>query len=76
MISEVKRVLKRGGQFVFDIIDPKKPLAEDWAILETYLGTEVFLESIAQWEKTIKATGAKVISRQSGELFDLYKVHF
>ena len=76
VISEVKRVLNPGGEFVFDIIDPKKFLAEDWAILETYLGTEVFLESIAQWEKTIKATGAKVISKQSGELFDLYKVHF
>lgn len=75
VLAEVKRVLKPGGQFVFDIIDPKKPLAEDWAILETYLGAEVFLEPVAEWEKTIKAASAK-ISRQSGELFNLYKVSF
>jgi SAM-dependent methyltransferase len=76
VISEVKRVLKPGGQMVFDIIDPQKPLAEDWAILETYLGAEVFLEPVAEWEKMIKATGAKVVSRQPGELFNLYKVCF
>jgi len=76
VISEVKRVLKPGGHFVFDILDPEKPLAEDWAVLETYLGTEVFLEPITEWEKMIKATSAKVVSRQSGELFELYKVHF
>jgi hypothetical protein len=34
----------------------------------------VFLEPIAEWEKIIKAAGGKVIARQSGELFDLYKV--
>jgi len=76
VMAEVKRVLKPGGQFVFDIINPEKPLAEDWAILETYLGTEVFLEPVVEWEKTIKATGAKVVSRHPGELFDLYKIHF
>ncbi|MBD2336480.1 class I SAM-dependent methyltransferase [Calothrix sp. FACHB-156] len=76
VLSEVKRVLKPGGQFVFDILNPEQPLAEDWAVLETYLGAEVFLESIAEWEKTIKASGAKIVTRKSGELFDLYKVRF
>ena len=75
-MTEVKRVLKPGGHFVFDILDPEKPLAEDWAVLETYLGAEVFLEPVAEWEKTIKAIGAKIVSRASGELFELYKVHF
>jgi SAM-dependent methyltransferase len=75
-MAEVKRVLKPGGQFVFDIINQELPLAEDWAILETYLGTEVFLEPLVEWEQTIKATGAKVVSRHPGELFDLYKIHF
>jgi SAM-dependent methyltransferase len=75
VMSEVKRVLKPNGQFVFDVLDPEKPLATDWGVLETYLGAEVFLESIAEWEKTIAAAGAKT-SRQSGELFDLYSVHF
>jgi hypothetical protein len=36
----------------------------------------VFLEPISEWENTIKATGAKVVKRQSGELFDLYLVRF
>jgi SAM-dependent methyltransferase len=76
VMTEVKRVLKPGGHFVFDILDPEKPLAEDWAVLETYLGAEVFLEPVAEWEKTIKAIGAKIVSRASGELFELYKVHF
>lgn len=74
VMVEVKRVLKPGGQFVFDILDPEKPMATDWAVLETYLGAEVFLEPLAEWMQTIKASGAKVISRQPGELFDLYKV--
>ncbi|WP_016950530.1 class I SAM-dependent methyltransferase [Anabaena sp. PCC 7108] len=76
VLLEVKRVLKPEGQFVFDILNSEQPLAEDWAVLETYLGAEVFLESTTDWEKTIKATGAKVIKRQLGELFELYKVKF
>ncbi|WP_341529803.1 class I SAM-dependent methyltransferase [Nostoc sp. UHCC 0302] len=76
VLTEVKRVLKPDGLFVFDILNPEQPLAEDWAVLETYLGAEVFLEPLAEWEKIIKAAGAKVIGRQSGELFDLYKVRF
>ncbi|MBD2387830.1 class I SAM-dependent methyltransferase [Cylindrospermum sp. FACHB-282] len=76
VLVEVKRVLKPGGHFVFDILNPEQPLAEDWAVLETYLGAEVFLEPVTEWEKTIKAGDAKIVKRQSGELFDLYKVRF
>ncbi|WP_017651636.1 class I SAM-dependent methyltransferase [Fortiea contorta] len=76
VLLEVKRVLKPGGQFVFDFLNPEKPLAEDWAVLETYLGAEAFLEPVTEWEKTIKAAGAKVVTRQSGELFELCKVRF
>jgi SAM-dependent methyltransferase len=76
VMSEVKGILKPSGQFVFDLLDPQKPLAEDWAILETYLGAEVFLEPLSEWEKMIKAMGAKIVSRQSGELFEMYKVRF
>ena len=45
-------------------------------MLETYLGAEVFLETATEWEKTIKAGGAKIAKRQLGELFELYKVRF
>lgn len=76
VMAQVKRVVKPGGQFVFDVLNPEKPLAEDWAVLETYLGAEVFLEPIAEWEKVIKASVTKVVKRQSGELFDLYLVRF
>ena len=75
-MNEVKRVLKPGGIFVFDILNQESPLSEDWAVLETYLGAEVFLSPIAEWEKIIKATGAKIVKRKSGELFELYKVQF
>jgi len=76
VLGEVQRILKPGGHFVFDILNPEQPLAEDWAVLETYLGAEVFLEPLAEWEKMIKAAGAKVVAKQSGELFELYKVRF
>lgn len=76
VMDEAKRVLKPGGQFIFDVLDPEKPQAEDWAVLETYKGAEVFLEAIADWEKTIKASGAQIVKRQPGELFQLYKVKF
>lgn len=76
VIAQVKRVLKPDGQFIFDVLDPTKPLAEDWAVLETYLGAEVFLEPIAAWEKSIKDAGAKVEKQHDGEMFALYEVSF
>jgi SAM-dependent methyltransferase len=76
VLAEVKRVLKPGGQFVFDVLDPDTPLAENWAILETYLGTEVFLEPLAEWKKVIQAAGGQILSSRPGELFQLYKVRF
>lgn len=76
VLEQVKRVLKPNGHFVFDLLNPEQPLAEDWAVLETYLGTEVFLSPITEWEKMLKSVGAKVTQRQSGEFFELYKVSF
>ncbi|WP_017716980.1 class I SAM-dependent methyltransferase [Kamptonema formosum] len=76
VMAEVQRALKPAGEFVFDVLDPDPPLAENWAILETYMGAEVFLEPLPAWEKLIKAAGAKVVKRQPGELFGLYKVRF
>ncbi|MEC4885433.1 MAG: class I SAM-dependent methyltransferase [Scytonema sp. PMC 1070.18] len=76
MMNEVKRILKPKGYFVFDVLNPEHPLSLDWAVLETYLGTEVLLEPIDAWEKAIASAGAKVDKQLSGELFDLYKVHF
>jgi hypothetical protein len=37
-MTQVKWVIKPRGQFVFDVLNPEKPLAEDWAVLEMYLG--------------------------------------
>jgi SAM-dependent methyltransferase len=76
VLTEVKRVLKPDGFFVFDAIDPDTEMAENWAILETYLGAEVFLESLTNWQKTIQAAGARVAKQKPGELFHLYKVQF
>lgn len=76
VLDQVKRVLKPEGVFVFDVINPDAPLAENWAILETYLGAEVFLESLNDWKKLIQAAGGKVAKTQAGELFQLYKVQF
>lgn len=76
VMAEVKRILKPEGQFVFDILNPEQLLAEDWAVLEMYLGAEVFLEPLAEWENVIKAAGAKLVKRKSGELFELYLVRW
>ncbi|MBE9177629.1 class I SAM-dependent methyltransferase [Oculatella sp. LEGE 06141] len=76
VLAEVKRVLKPDGVFVFDVIDTESPIAENWAILEMYLGSEVFLEPLADWQKTIQMAGAKIVKKQPGELFQLYTVRF
>ncbi len=74
VLDEVHRVLKPDGTFVFDVINPDADLAENWAILETYLGAEVFLESLEDWNALIKAANGKILKQQEGELFHLYKI--
>ncbi|NJO43758.1 MAG: class I SAM-dependent methyltransferase [Cyanobacteria bacterium CRU_2_1] len=74
VLAAVKRVLKPDGYFVFDAIDPNTPIAENWAILETYLGAEVFLEPLENWKKAVQAAGGRIIKTLPGELFQLYKV--
>jgi SAM-dependent methyltransferase len=76
VIAAVKPVLKSDGFFVFDVIDPESELAENWAILETYLGAEVFLEPLATWKKLIQSLGGQIVKQQPGDLFLLYKVRF
>ncbi|HIK45353.1 MAG TPA: methyltransferase domain-containing protein [Leptolyngbyaceae cyanobacterium M65_K2018_010] len=74
VLQQVKRVLKPGGHFLFDAINPESEIAESWAILETYLGAEVFLDSLAQWPALVKASGGRVVSHRDYDLFRLYKV--
>lgn len=74
VITRLKPLLKPGGVFVFDVIDPDKPWAEDWAILEMYLGVEVELTPLGDWRSLIKATGLKLKKEQPGELFHSFKV--
>jgi len=76
VLSEAKRVLKPDGFFVFDVLNPEAALAENWAILETYQGAEVYLESIAGWQQLIKSAGGQIVKTLPGELFQLYKVKF
>ena len=76
VMEAAKPLLKPGGFFVFDAVDPEQELAENWAILETYLGAEVFLEDLDSWRSLIKTVGAKVVKQQEGELFHLYKVRW
>lgn len=76
VIAEVKRVLKPGGSFIFDVINPESPLAEDWAILETYLGTEVLLTPLSEWRSLIRKAEGKIVKSSPGELFELLQVSF
>ncbi|PZU96448.1 MAG: SAM-dependent methyltransferase [Leptolyngbya sp.] len=74
VLQQVKKVLKPGGWFLFDAINPDAELAEPWAILETYLGAEVHLEDLSRWPALVKAEGARVVSTKDYELFRLFKV--
>ncbi|MFM2432028.1 MAG: hypothetical protein RLZZ511_3241 [Cyanobacteriota bacterium] len=76
VLAEVKRVLKPGGIFVMDVLDPETELAENWAILETYLGAEVNLESLADWQHCVKSAGGKLGKRSDRELFQMWQVTF
>lgn len=76
VLAAVKRVLKPGGFFVFDVVDAEMAPAENWAILETYLGAEVFLEPMADWKKVIQSEGGKITKTLEGEIFQLVKVGF
>ncbi|MBE9028760.1 class I SAM-dependent methyltransferase [filamentous cyanobacterium LEGE 11480] len=76
VLSEVKRVLKPGGVFVMDVLDPETEMAENWAILETYLGAEVNLEDLSTWKDCVKAAGGKVVKQLDRELFQMWKVTF
>jgi SAM-dependent methyltransferase len=74
VLPEVRRVIKPSGKLVFDVLDPDTELAENWAILETYLGAEVFLDPLSQWQEVLNAEGAKLEKRQPGPLFQLWQV--
>lgn len=76
VLAAVKPLLKPGGFFVFDAIDPDAELAENWSILETFLGAEVFLTPLAEMEALVKAAGGRVLQQRSSSLFRLYKVRF
>lgn len=74
LMASVRKVLKPGGMFVFDVIDETQPLAENWAILETYLGAEVLLEAMSDWTQLIKNCQARIVKQQAGDIFHLFKV--
>jgi SAM-dependent methyltransferase len=76
VLQEVKRVLKPDGVFVFDAIDPDAEIAENWAILEMYLGAEVHLTPLARFTELVAEVGGKVTTTKPGELFTMYRVSF
>ncbi len=76
VMTAVKPCLKQGGNFVFDVINPQEELAENWAILETYLGADVELVELNQWRALIKTMGAKIAKQLSGEVFHMYRIQW
>lgn len=76
VLESVKQVLKPGGTFVFDVFNPDTDMAENWAILEMYLGAEVFLHDLDDWRSLLKTVGGKITKEQDGLLFRLYRIKF
>jgi SAM-dependent methyltransferase len=76
VLKAVKPLLKPDGLLVFDALNPQGELAENWAILETYLGAEVLLSPLADYTTLVKDLGGKVSATRPGELFQLYQVKF
>jgi SAM-dependent methyltransferase len=74
VLEEIKRILKPEGILILDIVNPDRELAEDWAILETYLGAEVLLTPIEEWKNLIKESGGKIAKTVEGELFQMLGV--
>jgi len=69
------QIRTRTAKFIlFDVIDPESPLAEDWAILETYLGAEVLLTPLSEWQRLVRQAGGKIVKTSSGELFQSWQV--
>ena len=75
-LSEIKRVLAPKGTLLIDVLNPDSEMAEDWAILETYLGAEVMLTDVEDWKKLFKTLGGKQIKSQEGPLFNQYLIRF
>ena len=76
VLAAVKSVLKPDGFFVFDAIDPDAEIAENWAILETYLGAEVFLEPASRLEKADPAGRRKNYQAAAWRAFSALQAQF
>jgi ubiquinone/menaquinone biosynthesis C-methylase UbiE len=76
VLRETKRVLKPNGVFIFDAIAPDLELAENWAILETYLGAEVYLTPLNEIIELVQSMGGKITAKKDGALFCMYRVQW
>ena len=61
---------------MLDVVDPESELAEEWAILETYLGAEVLLTPLSDYKTLFKEAGAKITKNVEGVLFQMMKLQF
>jgi len=75
-LREAKRVLKPDGVLIFDAIAPDLELSENWAILETYLGSEVFLNPLSEFIELVQSLGGKITAKKDGSLFCMYRVQW
>ncbi|MFN5728654.1 MAG: class I SAM-dependent methyltransferase, partial [Pseudanabaena sp.] len=76
VLREAKRVLKPNGVLIFDAITPDLEFAENWAILETYLGAEVFLTPLSEVTELVQSMGGKITAKKDGLLFCMYRVQW
>lgn len=76
VFKQIKSHLKPKGVVILDVLNPESAIAEDWAILETFLGSEVQLTPLKDWDNLIKAMGGTRAKTRGGELFETVVVRF
>lgn len=75
VLDEIGRVLKAGGNLLWEVVDPDARWFEDWSIGQMYRGLEVYDTTPVEWQALL-ATRGTIKKELAGELFRFYLVQW